>query len=117
VAAGLAIVIDYAIAGGMAPDGDLPVGTPPAIRAANLALGLTILGLMTAVFGWVGFGPGPRRFTATFSVPFLPAIVTERSNEMLGRMVFGGTTVLLALMFTLCAVVGVARLRRARGGH
>ena len=71
VAAGLAVALAYGIRGGIGPDGDLPAGTPPSFRAANLLLGLTILGLMTAVFGWVAVGSGPRRFSMTLSVPFL----------------------------------------------
>jgi len=70
VSAGLAIIVDYAIAGGVGPDGDLVPGTPFAIRVANLVFGLAIVGLMTAVFGWVAFGSGPRAFSTTIVLPF-----------------------------------------------
>jgi hypothetical protein len=71
VVAGLTIVLDFAIAGGVGPDGDLRLGTPFAIRVANFLCGMTIVGLMTSVFGWVAFGSGPRRFSTTLSLPFL----------------------------------------------
>jgi hypothetical protein len=118
VVAGLAIVVDYGIAGRfvgqMAPDGDFPPGTPMAIRAGNFMLGMTIVGCMTAVFGWVAFGPGPRHFSSAIDVPLLGVTAWGRSGEMTGRIAFGAATVLMALMFVACTVVGVERLWRAR---
>jgi hypothetical protein len=112
VVAGLAIILDYGIAGGMGPDGDFRPGTPFAIRLANFLLGMTIVGLMVAVFGWVAFGSGPRRFSSTISMPF----VNQRwaSGELSGRVVFGGATMLMAAMWVCCTLVGIERLRRAR---
>jgi len=114
VAAGIAIVLDYGIAGGIAPDGDLVPGTPMAIRVATLVLGMTIVGLLIAVCGWVAFGSGHRAFSTTISVPFLPAPIRRfTEGEASGRFIFGISTVLLVLMFVACAGVGIARLRRA----
>ncbi len=111
--AGLAVILDYAIAGGTGPDGDLVSGTPFAIRAMNLALGLGILGLMAAVFGWVAFGPGPRQFSTTVATPFLTYY--PRSGELTGRIAFGFGAILLAAMFVACGVAGLRQLRQAAG--
>jgi hypothetical protein len=111
VVAGMAVVLDYGIAGGIGPDGDLPPGTPLGIRAANLVLGLTILALLTAVSGWIAFGAGPRAFTTTISLPFWYS--HDQSSELPGRIVFGMGTLLLVAMFVACAVVGTRRLQRA----
>ncbi len=110
ICGGLAIVVDYGLADGMGPDGDLKEGTPLAVRVANFVLGLAIIGLMTAVAGWIGFGPGHREFTSTLTLPFLP--MRWRSGELTGRIAFGGASVLMALMFVACGVSGVRRLRR-----
>lgn len=112
VVAGLVIVLDYAVAGGVGPDGDVKPGTPFAIRVANLLLGMTILGLLIAVFGWVSFGSGPRRFSSTLWLPFM----TRRwaSGDLPGRILFGAGTVLMVVMFICCTFVGIERLFRAR---
>lgn len=108
VVAGFTIMLDYGVAGGVGPDGDLKAGTPFAIRVANLILGLTIVGLMTAVFGWVAFGSGPRAFSTSISLPFF--FSTRASGELSGRIAFGAGTVLLALMFVACGVTGAKKL-------
>jgi hypothetical protein len=112
VCAGVTIFVDYGIAGGVGPDGDLVPGTPFAVRAANLVLGLFIVGLMTALFGWVAFGSGPRQFSSTITLPFWQS--HGRSGELSGRIAFGIVTVLMALMFVACGIVGLRRLNRAR---
>jgi hypothetical protein len=112
VLGGLAVILDYGIAGGVGPDGDLVAGTPFAIRALNLVLGLAIVGLMAAVFGWVAFGPGPRQFSTTIALPFYTS--HSHSGELTGRIAFGFSTVLLALMFVACGITGVRRLMRFR---
>lgn len=108
--AGAAVIVDYGIGGGLGPDGDFKPGTPLSIRVANLALGLAIVGLMAAVFGWVAFGPGPRRFTSTITLPFMP--LRWRSGEWTGRAAFGAFSLLLVLMFVAGGISGVRRLRR-----
>lgn len=111
VSAGLAIIVDYAVAGGVGPDGDLVPGTPFAVRVANFVLGMTIIAMMAAVFGWVAFGRGPRRFSSTVSLPFLSG--RWASGELTGRIAFGAGTVLIVLMFVAGTVVGIRRLTRA----
>ena len=49
VMVGLAIILDYGMAGGAGADGDLPQGTPMNIRIGNLLLGGTI----RVIFGFV----------------------------------------------------------------
>jgi hypothetical protein len=69
VLCGGTIIIGYAVAGGVGPDGELPSGTPLSIRIAQYTLGLGFVGSMAAITSWIAFGPGPRTFTATG--PFL----------------------------------------------
>jgi len=115
MSAGLAIIVDYAIEKvAVQPDGDFVPGTPMGVRIFNLVIGGIIVGAMTAMFGWVAFGTGPRHFTTTIYFPFMPAPLRERSGEMSGRIIFGFGTILLAFMFVACTVVGIQRLRRAR---
>lgn len=108
--AGAAIVVDYGIGGGLDPSGDFKPGAPLPLRIANLSLGLAIVGLMASVFGWVAFGPGPRQFTSTLTLPFMP--LRWRSGEWTGRAAFGAASILLVVMFVACGVSGVRRMRR-----
>jgi hypothetical protein len=108
----MAVVLDYGVAGGIGPDGDLLPGTPLGVRAANLVLGLTVVALMAAVSGWIAFGSGPREFTTTISLPFWYS--HDQSSDLSGRIVFGIGTLLLVAMFVACAVIGAQRLQRAR---
>jgi hypothetical protein len=49
---GLAVIVGHGIAGGVGPDGDLPVGTPFVVRLVQYALGRTLFGI-GAVLTWV----------------------------------------------------------------
>lgn len=110
VCGGFAVILDYGIAGGIGPDGDFVPGTPQSVRVANLIVGLTIVGLMIALFGWIAFGPGPRRFSTTIAIPFAGA--RWQSGELTGRIAFGFATLLMAAAFVGCGVTGVRRLFR-----
>jgi hypothetical protein len=116
ILAGLCIVLDYGIAADLGDtigqDGDFPSDTPFMIRLVNYVLGMGIVGSMMSIFGWIAFGSGPRSFTTTISLPFVA--VSQRGSEMPGRIAFGFVTVILAVMFVACGVVGVKRLMRAR---
>lgn len=112
VLAGATIILDYGIAGGLDADGDLRPGTPFFIRVVNFCLGLTLVGLMLAVFAWVAFGRGRRTFSATVAIPFV-AQHYARAGELPGRIAFGVVTVMMAAAFVTAAVVGVRRLVRA----
>jgi hypothetical protein len=76
---------------------------------------VTLLLGMTAVSGWVAFGPGERRFGQTRYVG--EQLLVERGsttvNETKGRRMFGTATVLLVLGMGIYAVVQVRR-RRAK---
>src|SRR5262245_1026429 len=109
VLAGAAIIVGFAIAGGAAPDGDLPPGPPFGVQLTQYLLGLGIVGLLTAIGAWVAFGPGPRHFTVT-GLPLL----SPRAQEALGRVTFGVGAVLCALVFVVLGVVSARRLRRSR---
>ena len=115
IVAGLTVILDYGMAGGLGPDGDLRPGTSFTIRLANFVLGMMLLGLMTAVFGWVAFGSGPRRFSSTLSLPFMTR--HSMGDEWSGRVIFGTATVAMVAMFGYCGLIGIDRFRRARSGH
>ncbi len=111
VLVGLDVIFDYAIERVVTgPDGNLPADAPPVVQAANYLLGFAILGLMTAVFGWVAFGRGTRQFSTSISLPFVST--SARSSELTGRVMFGGFSILWALAFVACGVSGVKRVVR-----
>lgn len=66
---GAAMIVGYAVAGGVGPDGDLPPGTSRRVRLIQYLLGLGIVGCLAAIATWIAFGPGPRAFTVT--LPFI----------------------------------------------
>jgi hypothetical protein len=111
VCGGLAIILDYAVAGGVDPDGDLPAGTPLVVRGANLLLGIAIVGLLTAMFGWIAFGRGPRHFSSSISLPFVST--SAASSEWSGRIAFGFAAVFGGGMFIAFFVTGVRRFIHA----
>lgn len=105
---GGAVIIGFAVAGGAAPDGDLPAGTPTWIRLIQYLLGLGIVGSLAAIATWVAFGPGPRTFTMTG--PF----GRSESSETVGRAVFGTGAVLMYVFLVVFVVVSIRRLKRSR---
>ena len=104
--AGLSIIVGYGVAGGTTGDGDLPPGTPRAVRLVQTALGLGITALLASIATWVAFGSGSRHFSG--SGPF----ISGPMNEMLGRAVFGVGAI---LMWVFMAVMIVASVKRLRG--
>lgn len=112
VLGGGAVILDYAIAGGTDANGNLPAGTPFAVRVLQYLLGFGIMGCMTATFSWVAFGSGPRHFSGGFAVPFVAwggAI-----SETAGRVAFGAMAVLMWLMLLGVGVAGARGLLRDR---
>lgn len=114
VLAGVAIVLGYAIAPGIDPDGQLSPDTPFSIQVAQYLVGLAIVALMTLVFAWVGFGPGERHFSTTISLPAGSARGASSSRS--GRIAFGGVSLLMFAMLVALGVSGARRLRRIRAG-
>jgi hypothetical protein len=109
VLAGAAVYIGFAVAGGATPDGDLPPDTPFVLRVIQYLLGLGIAGLMTAIFGWIAFGPGTRSFRITGL-----GLLGLADGERAGRIAFGVGTVVMGLFLILLATIGARRLLRAR---
>jgi hypothetical protein len=66
---------------------------PPLVQLAFFAPGLIMFALP---FHWVAFGPGPRAFSGSVSLPFLT--ISRRSGEISGRIWFGVFAVLIDLM-------------------
>ena len=106
VLGGLAVIVGYGVAGGVAPDGDLPPGTPASVRLVQSALGLGITATLASIASWVAFGSGARHFSG--SGPFISGAV----NEALGRTVFGVGAVLTWIFMAVMIVVWINRLRR-----
>jgi len=109
VLAGAAMIVGYAVAGGVGPDGDLRAGTPRGVRVTQYLLGLGSIGALAAIATWVAFGPGPRAFTVT-----LPLVGRGPGDETVGRAVFGIGAVLMWVFLLVFVVVSVQRIRRNR---
>ena len=112
VMAGAGIVNGYAIAGGVGPDGDLRRGTPLAVRLIQYALGLGVIGLFAAIFGWIAFAPGERRFSSTLSLPFLTR--SSSGGDMVGRVLFGIVAVGSVVPFVALAIRALRSIRDDR---
>ena len=106
-----ALLVD-AMAGGIGPDGNLPPGTSPRLRAAQNLCGFGIVVLFAAVASWIAFGKGERHFSTTLSLPFM--WTTRASGDTSGRWAFGAMAVVLwIVVITVCA----NRLRRFAAAH
>jgi hypothetical protein len=106
VLGGLAMIVGYGVAGGAAPDGDLPPGTPRPVRLVQAALGVGITALLASIASWIAFGSGARHFSGS------GLFISGAVNEILGRMVFGIGAVLTWAFVAVMIVVSVRRLRR-----
>ena len=104
---GAAMIVGYAVAGGVGLDGDLPPGTPRRVRLIQYLLGLGIIACLAAIATGIAFGPGPRAFTVT-----LPSLGRGPGDETVGRAVFGFGAVLMWVFLVAFLVVSVQRLRR-----
>ena len=109
MAGGGAVIVNFGAEGRLGPDGQLSPGTPLFVRVANVALGLAIVGLLGAIFAWIGFGPGERNFSMTVSTPFSRTPVED--NATFGRAIFGGFAVLLLVVFVTGALKGFRDIR------
>jgi hypothetical protein len=67
---------------------------PSSLHARLLAAGF--FSMFAAVFGWVGFGPGPRAFSTTMS--FGGFTSHAHGGETSGRCVFGTVAVIIGLV-------------------
>jgi hypothetical protein len=74
----------------------------------SLLLGGTIVGLMAAVFNWVAFGPGERRFGGGLALPFVS--IGGPASEWSGRAAFGLGAVLVDLFLVWFVARGLREL-------
>ena len=74
----------------------------------SLLLGGTIVGLLAAVFNWIAFGPGERRFGGGIALPFVS--VSGPSSEWTGRVAFGIGAVLVDLFLVWILARGLRDL-------
>jgi hypothetical protein len=74
----------------------------------SLLLGGTIVGLMAAVFNWIAFGPGERRFGGGIALPFVS--IGGPASEWSGRATFGLAAVLLDLFLVWFLARGLREL-------
>lgn len=70
-------------------------GQPYSLHARLLVA--SFFSLFATVFGWVGFGPGPRAFS-TSTVAVGVVALHGSSGETSGRIVFGAFAVIVALV-------------------
>ena len=110
VLAGVAIACGYTIAASEELDGDLPPGTSFGAQLAQLVLGLGICGLLAAVFGWIAFGKGERRFSMTIDLPFLTR--HGGGNEWLGRGMFGFGAAMAGAIGVVAVIRSLKKWRR-----
>src|SRR5215471_8533403 len=79
----------------------------PAVQLAVFVPGML---LFAAPFHWVAFGPGPRQFSTTVSIPFLA--VHKTGGAMGGRIAFGVGAVLMDAILVGSVVRLVRQMRR-----
>jgi hypothetical protein len=82
----------------------------PAIQLAVFVPGILCL---AAPFHWVAFGPGPRQFSTTLSIPFLA--LHNSGGSMGGRIAFGVGALLMDAIL-IGSVVRLVRQMRQRPG-
>ena len=90
-----------------------PTQTPEAAARTTwrtLLLGGGVVGSMAAIFNWVAFGPGPRAFGGSVSIPFVS--VSGPSSEWAGRAAFGVAAVLMDVFLVWMIVRGLRDLLR-----
>lgn len=102
---GLSVIVGYGVAGGMGTDGDLPPGTPLAVRVVQSALGLGAAAMLASIASWVAFGSGARRFSV------VGPLLSDAVNETLGRTLFGIGAIAMWAFTAAMLVVNVRRLR------
>lgn len=90
---GLAVINGYAF-------------SPPNLIISDL-LGVSIVGIMTLICGWVAFGPGERHFTTTSS--FLFSKTTTSGNSGQGRFVFGIAFFLMLIFFIYATIQSIKK--------
>jgi hypothetical protein len=88
-----------------------PAQTPEAAARTtwrSFLLGGGVVGSMAAIFNWVAFGPGPRHFGGSVSIPFVS--VSGPSSEWAGRAAFGLAATLMDVFLVWMIVRGLRDL-------
>ena len=113
-AAGLLFaLLGVALATGPTPG--TPEAASPETTWRSVLFGGAIVGLMAAIFSWIAFGSGDRRFGGAVAVPFLA--ISSREGEMAGRIAFGIGAVILDIAFVWLTARGLWRLLGPRAGR
>ena len=81
----------------------------PSVQLAVLIPGIL---LFAAPFHWVAFGPGPRQFSMTFSIPFLS--VRHPGGAVVGRILFGFGALLVDAILVAAVVRLVRQMERRK---
>jgi hypothetical protein len=88
-----------------------PAQTPEAAGRTTwrtFLLGGGVVGALAVVFNWVAFGPGPRAFGGSVSIPFVS--VSGPSSEWTGRAAFGVAAALMDVFLVWMIVRGLRDL-------
>jgi hypothetical protein len=110
---GATVIVGFAVAGGAGPDGDLPPGTPPAVRFLHYSCGLGFIASLAAVFTWIAFGTGERHFSGALALG--PLRRSAAPSGSAGRTLFGLGAMLLWIVLLGVAATAGRRLLRRRG--
>jgi len=98
---------------------------PPKVRTSTLYQWVQYfllvggLGAFSAIFLWVGFGPGEREFESSTTIG--PFTTSGKGDELIGRMMFGGFGLLTGLGTLFVAIshplqlLGIWPARRQNG--
>ncbi len=87
-------------------------GRTPVWELCNALLAMGLVLLLAIPFHWVAFGPGERRFTGGWGLPFLR--VSAPPSELPGRALFGTAAVFLDVVFLWGTFSAVRRFLRRR---
>ena len=77
-------------------------------RWVQYFIGLGIFVSFAASFLWIGFGPGERQFSSSISLPFIH--ISGKGNDIIGRIVFGGSGFLGGLLTAYYALTEARKI-------
>jgi hypothetical protein len=89
-----------------------PKNPQETLPSARVQLAVFIPGMLclAAPFHWVAFGPGPRQFSGSFSIPFLT--IRHGSGEWSGRAMFGLGSLMMDAILIASVVTILKRSNR-----
>ena len=108
VGAGL-IVIVRGVLGASDSSGDLPAGTPRALRLVNAMIAVGIVCALALLFTWVAFGPGARHFSVGVGGLWVSG---SGAGDAIGRVAFGICAIVLWCMTGAFALAMLRGWRR-----